>query len=203
MNPTWVLPVIFLLSYLVGSVPFGYLLVALRQGEDIRKIGSGNIGATNVRRILGRKWSYAVLLLDMLKGFMPVFLTGIFLERGVSESTAQIAQVVAGIGALIGHNWTVFLGFKGGKGVATGAGIFLCIAPRAVGVCLVVFGAVRYASRFISAGSLAAAGLLPVVMYFLEKPPSFVLFSLAVSGLIVLRHSGNIKRLAKGMENKV
>lgn len=200
MTPALIYVIALAASYLIGSIPFGFLAVHIKEGKDIRGVGSGNIGATNVRRILGRKWSYFVLFLDMLKGFLPVCVTGLLLT---GRPECHAAQVFAGIGAFCGHNWTIFLRFKGGKGVATGTGIFLCLAPAAVGVCLAVFALLRFTTRTISAGSLAASAVLPLMVWLRGKPPVFVGFAGVVFVLIWLRHLKNIKRLLTGTENKV
>ncbi len=200
MTPALMYIIAFAVSYIVGSIPFGFLVVYMKEGKDIREFGSGNIGATNVRRILGRKWSYFVLLLDVLKGFLPVFITGLLLT---GRPECYRAQVFAGVGTFCGHNWTIFLRFKGGKGVATGTGIFLCLAPLAVGICLTVFALLRFTTRTISAGSLAASAALPLMVWLRGKPSDFVELAGVVFILIWLKHLGNIKRLLTGTENKV
>lgn len=189
-----------LLGYLLGSIPCGFL-VARTQGIDIRKYGSGNIGATNVVRALGKKWGVLVFVLDVLKGVAAVLLAERFFGM-----TAGLG-IVAGIACILGHNFPVWLGFKGGKGVATSGGVLIGLAPLAALVGTLTWVIVFYSSRYVSAASVAAALVLPVVVWataWVEGQPAGVLlwFSLLVSVLAIWRHKSNIQRLLAGTEHR-
>jgi len=185
-----------LLSYLVGAIPFG-LLFSRMVGKDVRQEGSGNIGATNVNRVLGKKLGILTLLCDLLKGFLPVFVVSFFLPP-----TAGSAWVIAlcGLAAVVGHMFSVYLGFSGGKGVATALGVFLFFSPQAILVALLLFIAVVYFSGFVSAGSLAAAAAIPLLLFLLGSSYEIVFVALIIAILIWIKHSANIKRLIAGEE---
>jgi acyl phosphate:glycerol-3-phosphate acyltransferase len=182
-------------AYLLGSIPFGYLLYRIRAGQDIRTTGSGNIGATNVFRASGLLPAVATLLLDAGKGYAAVFLA--------ARLTAGFAPAVA-ISALLviaGHCFPVFLRFRGGKGVATGLGAFLAISPGAVLVCALLFASILAARRYVSLASMVAAGAFPFVLAIEgERSLALLIASLACAGLIIARHRDNIDRLRKGTE---
>ena len=184
------------LSYLVGAIPFG-LLFSRMVGKDVRQEGSGNIGATNVNRVLGKKLGILTLLCDLLKGFFPVFVTAFFLMP-----SADSAWIVAlcGLAAVVGHMFSVYLGFTGGKGVATALGVFLFFSPQAILLALLLFIAVVYFSGFVSAGSLAAAAVIPLLLFMLGSGFEIVLVALVIAILIWIKHSANIKRLIAGEE---
>lgn len=187
------------LAYLHGSIPFGYLLVRLTRGEDIRARGSGNIGATNVSREAGLGLGLAVLALDAGKGALAVWLAA-WLTRGDVKWMSAAA-----LAAVAGHCFPVWLRFRGGRGVATGAGAFALISWMAVVAALAVFAAVVVAWRYVSLGSVLAAGALPALVYFLyapgfAPPHAVTLATTAASVIIILKHSGNIRRLAAGTE---
>ncbi len=182
-------------AYLIGSIPVGILLSKLK-GKDPRQVGSGNIGATNVMRTAGKALGVITLLGDMLKGFLPVMFA---LHTGFPEYMV----VMAGIAAFIGHLFPLFLGFKGGKGVATALGVYLALNPLAVLGCIVVFVAVLLKWRYVSAGSLAGTLFMPVILYLLKAPEMYIYVSLVIGGMIVLKHLGNIKRLIAGTEHKL
>jgi glycerol-3-phosphate acyltransferase PlsY len=190
------LSVALLLSYLIGAIPFG-LLFSRAVGKDVRKEGSGNIGATNVNRVLGKKLGALTLFCDVLKGFLPVFLAASYLPP-----TVDSAWIVAlcGLAAVIGHMFSVYLGFTGGKGVATALGVFLIYSPLAVLCLLFLFVAVVYFSGFVSAGSLAAAAVIPFLLFFLGSGIEIVLVAFVITMLIWSKHSANIKRLKAGEE---
>jgi len=181
-------------AYLLGSIPTG-LLLAKAAGVDIRSSGSGNIGATNVYRTLGRGVGILTLLGDCLKGAIPVVVAGYF---GMSDS--WIAAV--GLAAFLGHIYTVFLGFKGGKGVATALGVFLAVSPAAVGAALLIFAAVVWKWRYISLASITAAVAMPGMMAVFDSRPPLVIMTVIVALLVVWKHRENIKRLREGTENK-
>ncbi|HET7151731.1 MAG TPA: glycerol-3-phosphate 1-O-acyltransferase PlsY [Candidatus Acidoferrum sp.] len=188
-------------AYFLGSIPFGLILAKLFAGEDVRKSGSGNIGATNVVRVVGPVAGILTLLLDLAKGSGAVLLA----ERISNESAAWM--MVAAFAALIGHCFPVWLKFKGGKGVATAAGVFLVLSPLACLVAVVLFLLVVIFWRYVSLGSIAAAAAMPLLMYFLwaphHAPPLAVtLGTLAVALLVIYKHRGNLQRLIGGVEPK-
>lgn len=186
-----------ILAYLVGSVPFG-LLIAKTQGKDIRKMGSGNIGATNVLRCFGKPLGIICFILDVLKGFLPALLF-----PALGTGTAGLG-ILFGAAAILGHNFPVFLGFKGGKGVATSAGVLLGVAPFAVAVGLLVWFVVFYASGYVSLGSIIAALAVVLAAWFRLSDYGIltVLALTLLGGLTVWRHRANIQRLRNGTENK-
>jgi len=188
--------VALLLSYLVGGIPFG-LIFSRAVGKDVRQEGSGNIGATNVNRVLGKKLGALTLLCDVLKGFLPVFTAAYFLPPTV-DSEWIIA--LCGLSAVVGHMFSVYLGFTGGKGVATALGVFLFYSPLAVFCLLILFIAVVYLSGFVSAGSLVAAAVVPFLLFFFGSGIEIVLVAFVITMLIWTKHGANIKRLKAGEE---
>jgi len=196
----WLWPLFF---YLVGSVPTGYLMGRTR-GLDIRQHGSGNIGATNVWRVMGRNWGLVAFACDFLKGFLPLYLVRtLCFPDGHGWSTAMLL-VLCGLAAIIGHNYTPWLGFKGGKGIATSAGVLGALMPPVLAVALSLWIVVTLATRTVSIGSLAAAVVLaPAAAFF--YPGQWVYFGLAclAGGLAVWRHKSNIQRLLAGTESRI
>ncbi|RUM46413.1 MAG: acyl-phosphate glycerol 3-phosphate acyltransferase [Desulfocapsa sp.] len=194
MIPT--LLIALFLSYFVGAIPFG-LLFSRMVGKDVRQEGSGNIGATNVNRVLGKKLGILTLLCDILKGFLPVFVTTFFLVP-----SADSAWIIAlcGLAAVMGHMFSVYLGFSGGKGVATALGVFLFFSPQAILLALLLFIVVVYFSGFVSAGSLAAAAVIPLLLFMLGSGVEIIFVALIIAILIWVKHSANIKRLIAGEE---
>jgi acyl phosphate:glycerol-3-phosphate acyltransferase len=193
-------------SYLLGSIPFGYLLVRLLRGEDVRLAGSGNIGATNVSR-KSPALGVMTLLLDALKGAAAVWLAIFICSRmRTSEVSSSSVMSVAALFAVLGHIFPVWLKFRGGKGVATGLGSFAMIAPKAVLAAVGVFLAVVLLFRYVSLGSIAAVALFPLLVWLLHEygstPIAVVLISL-VSLLIAAKHHENIRRLVAGTENRI
>ena len=188
-------------AYLLGSIPFGLLLGRLFGTADIRKAGSGNIGATNVARVAGPAAGVLTLLLDVGKGAVAV------LMAQQLASGSALWMMVAGICALLGHCFPVWLGFRGGKGVATAAGVFLVLCPLALLGAVILFVLVVIYWRFVSLGSISAAAAMPLLVYLFwaphHAPPLVVTFgSLAAALLIVYKHDGNIQRLVQGNEPK-
>ncbi len=182
-------------AYLVGSVPTGLLLARAIGGVDIRTAGSGNIGATNVYRTMGRKVGVITLAGDCLKGLLPV----VFAQK-MGLPVEWIA--VIGAAAFLGHVYTIFLGFKGGKGVATALGVFLAIAPLAVLCALAVFIIVILKWRYVSLASISAAAAMPVFIILLGKHPSVIAMTLMIAALVIYKHRDNIDRLRNGTESK-
>jgi len=190
--------VFMLVSYLSGSIPFGYILTKIVKGIDIRHHGSGNPGATNVFRVVGKVPGIITFLLDALKGFIPVMLAGKYF--GSSDETIII---VAGLMAISGHVWTIFLKFKGGKGVATTAGVFAALIPIETAGALLVFSLVLALTKYVSVGSICAAISLAALTFFVNSHNELKVFSLFAAGLIIFTHRNNLKRLINGTENKV
>ncbi len=185
-----------ILSYLVGAIPFG-LLFGRIVGKDVRKEGSGNIGATNVNRLLGKKLGILTLLCDVAKGFFPVFIASVYLPVG--DNWALFVGL-CGLAAVVGHMFSIYIGFEGGKGVATALGVFLFFSPWSILVALVVFVAVVWFSGFVSAGSLAASGMIPLFIWTFGESSSTIFCATVIAGLIWFKHSPNIGRLRKGEE---
>ena len=194
MNPSLVFVVI--LAYFLGGIPFGYVFVRFAMGKDIRTLGSGNIGATNVHRSAGHKAGVVVLLLDIAKGFLAVWLAAL-----ITHNSPE-ALALAAVAVMVGHAFPILLRFRGGKAVACFIGAFLYIAPLALLAVLVVFVVVVAFSKFISLGSIAAAILFPIAVWQIMHPaPPILIASVFAALLIVLRHRGNIERLVAGTEN--
>lgn len=181
-------------AYLVGSVPTG-LLLGKFYGVDVRKEGSGNIGATNLYRTIGRKVGIITLIGDCLKGVIPV------LAVKFSALPSDYAAWV-GLSAFCGHVFSLFLKFKGGKGVATALGVFLALAPMAVGVAVAVFAVLMFAWRYVSLGSICAAAVMPVAVTLLGGNRSLVIVTLLIAAIVIIRHHENIRRLISGTENR-
>jgi len=201
-------------SYLLGSIPFGYLLVKIFRGQDIRLSGSGNIGATNVARSGARGLGLATLLLDVLKGATAVWIAASLAASSYNRCPGEPMagapcipalrlMALAGLFAVLGHMFPVWLKFKGGKGVATALGVFALVFPKAVLVSLVVFLVCLVLSRYVSLGSILAAVSFPVAAVFLYRPewPSLLLVA-GISLLVVIKHHQNIRRLMAGNENR-
>jgi glycerol-3-phosphate acyltransferase PlsY len=189
------------IAYLLGSIPFGYLIVSLREGRDVRSSGSGNIGATNVLRTSGRGSAVLTLVLDAAKGYLAAWLAG-----SISQGSPQTVAMAA-MAAVLGHLFSIFLKFKGGKGVATVLGVFLYVSPTAIVIALGTFLGVVILSRYVSLGSLVAAVAFPAAYWILVypgNPSSWVLFSvLFCSALVIGKHYKNIQRLWAGTERKL
>ena len=192
-----------ILAYLIGSIPTGYIIVKLKTGQDIRQVGSGSTGATNVKRVLGKKWFFIVMLLDALKGALPVLISKYFLSAGMLLDPYGIYAVACAVFVIVGHSKPVFLGFKGGKSVASGVGTILALSPLAGLIIALIWGAVTYISRYVSLGSIVALVLSPFIMYFLNAPAAYVAYCALAAVYIVYLHRENIKRLIDGNENKV
>lgn len=181
-------------AYLIGSIPTGLLLGKL-YGIDVRNEGSGNIGATNLYRTVGRKVGIITLVGDCLKSMLPV------LAIKFSSLPPEFAAW-AGLAAFCGHVFSVFLRFKGGKGVATALGVFLALAPIAVVIVLVLFAVVMFFWRYVSLGSIAAAVVMPLAVYLLGGSRTVTFVTLAIAVIVIIRHHENIKRLISGTENR-
>jgi glycerol-3-phosphate acyltransferase PlsY len=191
-------------AFLIGGIPFGYIAGRMR-GIDLRKEGSCNIGATNAVRVLGKAWGLPVFVLDVLKAVVPVLIlkTWAVDHPGFFPGDEQWISISAGLVAVLGHNFCPYLGFKGGKGMATSAGVLLALMPLSCVACVLLWTLVFWGSRYVSLASIAAAGVLPVATFFLY-PGKLGYFSLALilGVLAIWRHRGNIARLRAGTENR-
>jgi glycerol-3-phosphate acyltransferase PlsY len=181
-------------AYVLGSVPTGVLLGYLA-GVDVRSAGSGNVGATNVARVAGKRLGLLTLFGDVAKGFLPVFVA---LEMGLGVAVAGCAALAA----FLGHLYPIFLKFRGGKGVATALGALLALAPAATGILLLIFLIVALATRIVSLASMVAAGMAPAAIWLLGYPVPWVGITLLMALLILWRHRDNIQRLRSGAESR-
>lgn len=181
-------------AYLIGSIPTG-LLLGKAYGIDVRKEGSGNIGATNLYRTVGRKVGIITLIGDCLKGLLPVVIVK------ASSLPPDLAAWV-GLAAFCGHVFSAFLKFRGGKGVATALGVFLALAPLAVAIAMALFAAMMYLWRYVSLGSISAAAIMPLAVYFLGGSGTVIIVTLLIALIVIARHHENIGRLLAGSESK-
>jgi acyl phosphate:glycerol-3-phosphate acyltransferase len=197
-----------LVAYLLGSIPTGYLIAKAR-GIDIRKVGSGNIGATNVFRTLGKPAGIFVLMVDALKGFVACYFVGPLTYRwlagplGNDSTTHEFLKIVGGFLAILGHNYTCWLQFKGGKGIATSAGVVLGLLPLALAVSLGVWLFVFAMTRYVSAASMAAAFVLPFAAWWPARSSrTMIVVAVAIGALAIYKHRTNIQRLRNGTESR-
>jgi len=189
-----------IIAYLIGSIPTGYIVVKAMTGQDIREVGSGSTGATNVKRVLGKKWFFTVMVLDAIKGAVPVILAKIF---ATSFASTGLIPVLCAVAVLLGHSKSIFLKFSGGKSVASGVGTIIALNWQ---VGLIIFGlwsVITYITKYVSVGSIIALALSPVIMYFCKEPISYILYCALGAIYITYLHRENILRLVKGCENKV
>ena len=185
------------LSYLTGAFPTSYLAGRLFKGIDLREHGSRNLGATNVYRLFGWRYAIPVALVDVAKGAAPVW------SAGAWGPDIELFPLYCGVAAVLGHVFSVFVGFKGGKGVATASGVVLALAPKALLVSLVVWGALVWLTGYVSVGSVASAAVFPLAAYFLEGARGGVLaIEIALAAFLVWKHRANLQRLAHGTENR-
>ena len=206
---TVILIAVAIVSYLIGAIPWGYL-IGKRHGLDIRKLGSKNVGATNVTRVVGKWNGRLCFLLDFLKGFLPVFVVTILREKDIISDEYQIIQMVAALSTVVGHIFPVYLWFRGGKGISTAGGAILALAPYSFAIAGIVWVVVYLLSRYVSLASISAATVMPICATLINwlKPDLYprspyvlgLLYFLAV--MAILKHSGNIKRLLNGTENR-
>jgi glycerol-3-phosphate acyltransferase PlsY len=187
--------VLVIVAYFLGSIPTGLLLAKMLGGIDIRSTGSGNIGATNVTRTLGWKVGALTLAGDCLKGVIPVAAARLL---GFSEGWIALT----GFAAFAGHVYTIFLGFKGGKGVATALGVFLAVSPLSVAAAVLVFGGVLRKWRYVSLGSITAAAAMPLLVAVIDRRGLIFIMSIAIATIVVWRHRENISRLTNGTESR-
>jgi len=209
--------IIAVLSYLIGSIPTSIIVARRVRGIDIRQHGSGNAGGTNVIRVLGWKAGVFVILMDMAKGLFATMVVARLMYGAIPFENATpfddftVVQIIAGCAAILGHIWTLFAGFKGGKGIATAGGMLIGVAPIEVAVAFGVFALVFLVTHYVSLGSLSAAVAFPLTMFFRENifmvnVPGYktlIVFSIGISLLIIYTHRTNVARLIKGTENKI
>ncbi|MBC7187023.1 MAG: glycerol-3-phosphate 1-O-acyltransferase PlsY [Calditrichaeota bacterium] len=199
--------IVIVLSYLAGSVPTSIIASKLFRGIDIRDYGSGNAGATNVLRVLGWRIALLVMVVDVGKGFVAARFIAPLAFSAIPDHPALV-QILAGTAAVVGHIYTVFAGFRGGKGVGTGAGVMLALYPLATLICAAVFFAVAFATRYVSLASLTAVILLPALLILFRQvfhwpvDAYLLVFAALVAALIVFAHRSNIRRLMAGTENR-
>jgi acyl phosphate:glycerol-3-phosphate acyltransferase len=198
-----------LVAYLLGSIPTGYL-VAKARGIDIRTVGSGNIGATNAFRVLGKPAGIFVLLVDGLKGFAACQFIGVLVHRlllgdvlDVNSGEYEVHKIVGGFAAILGHNYTCWLKFKGGKGIATSAGVVLALLPSALLVAFIVWIILFVSTRYVSVASIAAAAVLPFAAWWFGRSRTLIIVAAAISLLAIYKHRSNIQRLMNGTENRI
>ena len=187
-------------AYVIGSIPTGYIVVKIAKNEDIRQIGSGSTGATNVKRVMGKKWFFIVLLLDAIKGMVPVFLAAWLVT---AFSNLGLAPVIAAVFAILGHSKSRFLNFTGGKSVASGVGTIIALSWQAGLLTAAIWALITYTSKYVSLGSIIALALSPFIMYLFNQPVCYIIYCAIGAVYIIWLHRENIKRLIKGEENKV
>jgi acyl phosphate:glycerol-3-phosphate acyltransferase len=197
----WPAVIFIIAAYLIGAIPTGYIIAKRLMGIDIRQHGSGNIGATNVKRVVGKKAGLATLALDFLKGFIPVLAAVILFPRTVDPY--QAVPVLAAVAAIIGHSRSIFLGFGGGKSVITSLGAILVLEPMAALIVAIIAVSTMRITRYVSVGSMLGAILAPVIVWILGGPLSHILLALFIGLYIIYLHRGNIQRLLKHQENRI
>lgn len=191
-------------SYLIGSIPTGYLIVKSKTGQDIREVGSGSTGATNVKRVLGKKWFFIVMLLDALKGAFPVLFFRFAVQHGImSPDLYDLSPVIAAIFVIIGHSKSIFLNFKGGKSVASGVGTIIALNWQVGLLLALIWSLITFVTKYVSVGSIIALLLAPFFMFCFDAPVSYIVYCAIAAVYVIYLHRENIQRLIKGEENKV
>ncbi len=188
---------IILCSYLIGSIPFGYLVGKYLKRIDIREYGSGNIGASNSFRVMGTKYALLVLIGDCLKGFFSIILAKWLLVESIEF------YLLIGLAAIIGHNWSVFLNFKGGKGIATTYGVVLSFYPYIAIIAAIIWGAIVFTTRFAALGSIISVFAMLIISFLFKTPLEFKIFVVIIFLFAIIRHHSNINRLLHKKENKI
>ncbi len=189
-----------IIAYLIGSIPTGYLIVKIKTSQDIRTIGSGSTGATNVKRVLGKKWFFIVMFLDAIKGALPVLLSYYFVTK---YSSIGLAPVLSAIAVIIGHSKPLFLNFKGGKSVASGVGTILALSFPTGIIVAIIWAIIAYISKYVSLASIIAIWFSPLLMYIFNQPIAYIIYCILGAIYITYLHRENIIRLKNGCENKV
>lgn len=189
------LALILILGYLIGSIPCGLIAGKIIWHKDLRRYGSGNIGATNAYRVLGKKAGILVFLLDFFKGELAVVLANVFV--GTPES-----MILAGFLAIIGHMHSIFLKMQGGKGVSTALGVMSILMPKVAVIIVIIWGAIVFATRYVSLGSITAAIMTPILAMAFSYHKYYVIFAIVAAAFIIIKHKSNIARIQKGRENR-
>lgn len=188
------------IAYLIGSIPTGYIVVKLFTGKDIRTVGSGSTGATNVKRVMGKKWFFTVMFLDAFKGALPVILAKIFATTFIHSG---LIPVLCAIAVILGHSKSIFLKFTGGKSVASGIGTILALNWQVGLIIALTWSIITYISKYVSLGSIIALAVSPILMYLFREPIAYILYCTLGAIYITYLHRENILRLINGTENKV
>lgn len=191
---------VVLSAYIIGSIPTGYIIVKAFTGKDIRTIGSGSTGATNVKRVMGKKWFFITLLLDAFKGALPVVLASLFAK---TFTDIGLLPVLASIAVILGHSKSIFLKFTGGKSVASGVGTILALNWQVGLIIAVIWSIITFFTRYVSVGSIIALILSPFIMWVFKAPVAYIAYCALGAIYITWLHRTNIQRLLKGEENKV
>jgi glycerol-3-phosphate acyltransferase PlsY len=198
-----------IISYLIGSIPTAYIFGRFLKGIDIRKFGSGNVGATNALRVLGKPAGITVLVLDILKGFVAVVFLGNLVVVRTASIPGETLRIILGLSCILGHNWTIFLGFKGGKGVATTFGVLLGLAIKIAGLKVILalsiltWLVIFVITRIVSVASVLTGITLPIYMLLFKQSHILVFSSIILSIIIILRHKSNLKRALQGKESRI
>ena len=192
--------IVLVIAYIIGSIPTGYIIVKLFTGQDIRKIGSGSTGATNVKRVMGKKWFFTVMILDAIKGALPVVLAKLLTT---AFAGIGLLPVLAAVAVIIGHSKSVFLKFTGGKSVASGVGTILALNWQVGLIIAGVWAVITYFSKYVSLGSIIALTVSPFLMWGFKEPLAYIVYCAVGAVYIIYLHRENIQRLIKGEENKV
>lgn len=192
--------IVFITAYLIGSIPTGYIIVKAFTGQDIRTIGSGSTGATNVKRVMGKKWFFITLLLDAFKGALPVILAQLFTT---TFTETGLLPVIAAIAVILGHSKSIFLKFTGGKSVASGVGTILALNWQVGLMIALIWAVITYSSKYVSLGSIIALAVSPFLMWWCKAPVAYIGYCVLAAVYVIWLHRSNIKRLVKGEENKV
>ena len=195
--------IVLTLSYLIGSIPTAFIFAKLIKGIDIRTVGSGNIGATNIYRVVGKGPGFLVLLLDILKGAIPVFFIPFIFSADKVGIDPDLYRILLGASVIAGHVWTIFLRFKGGKGVATTTGVALVIAPNVLGVAFIVWVIFFALLRYVSVASIVAAAALPIASLMMKETSGVTVFFTIIGIVGIYKHKSNIFRLIRGEEKKL
>jgi acyl phosphate:glycerol-3-phosphate acyltransferase len=186
-----------LASYLIGAIPTSYLVARGVRGIDLREHGSGNLGATNAYRVLGWKAATPIFIVDIAKGWFPTY----FFPRWDTQPAWEWA-LLYGAAAIVGHVWSVYVGMRGGKGVATSAGVFIALAPAAVGIALLVWGILVFLTGYVSLASVAAAAIMPVLVFLFNGNGPVLWLAIGLAAFVIFAHRANIARLARGEEHR-
>jgi len=190
--------IFFILSYIMGSIPFGFLIGKYCKGIDIRKYGSGNIGVANCFRIMGGKYAILVLIGDCLKGFLAVTVT-----RSILNKEAMLTYLLIGIFAIIGHNWSIFLKLRGGKGIATTYGVVLAFYPQIAIISAIIWAVIVLVTKFAALGSIISVFSMLILSFIFTTKSDFKIFMIAIIIFAIIRHYSNILRLVNKKENKI